>query len=270
MSSSNISPGGSGGTIKRVVRPQSSMKTRLKRREFQNRLLPIGGHASESMTFRAWRNRQRNETGATFSAARKHPSEVSYTLETGCDKSSSRRNRRIYSAPGARRTRCYADGRCALDPRRDDPQDAEYARTHPEVPPGEYAMLTIRDTGDGSNAANLKALKPGRKSARVGRSDSPPAMMSLISSAGTFVLGHAHETVIKMTYPGIRQDQHAAKQPSATTRDIRFATCPRAGRRCERMCNRLKTDFENDLAHAGIWFRSTPSLSRSAHARDSR
>ena len=37
--------------------------------------------------------------------------------------------------------------------------DAEYTRTHSEVPQGNYAMLAIRDTGDGSNAESLKALK---------------------------------------------------------------------------------------------------------------
>jgi hypothetical protein len=36
--------------------------------------------------------------------------------------------------------------------------DAGYARTHPEVSPGDYAMLTIRDTGDGSNAAKRSAF----------------------------------------------------------------------------------------------------------------
>jgi hypothetical protein len=34
--------------------------------------------------------------------------------------------------------------------------DAGYARTHPEISPGDNAMLTIRDTGKRSNAANLE------------------------------------------------------------------------------------------------------------------
>ncbi|MGB7790019.1 MAG: hypothetical protein WBL39_02310 [Terrimicrobiaceae bacterium] len=65
--------------------------------------------------------------------------------------------------------------------------DADYARTHPEVPPGDYARLTICDTGDGSNAEALKRWVTNPPSARVGASASPPAMASLTGSAGIFV-----------------------------------------------------------------------------------
>jgi len=40
---------------------------------------------------------------------------------------------------------------------------AEHRGTHPEIPPGVYALLTIRDTGDGSNATARNGwLKKGR------------------------------------------------------------------------------------------------------------
>jgi nitrogen-specific signal transduction histidine kinase len=80
--------------------------------------------------------------------------------------------------------------------------DAGYARTHPEVPLGEYAMLTIRDTGDGSNAASLKAL--GHKAGmREGRSLGLAACYDVIDQLGGHlcVSRHARETVIKIYLP---------------------------------------------------------------------
>ena len=91
-------------------------------------------------------------------------------------------------------TVCIVTGRVALD--------AEYARTHPEVPPGDYAMLTIQDTGDGSNAANLKALKP-KAGIRKGRALGLAACYHVIDqlSGHLCVSRHAHETVIKIYLP---------------------------------------------------------------------
>ena len=62
--------------------------------------------------------------------------------------------------------------------------DADYARTHPEVPPGDYAMLTIRDTGEGQTRKASMRSRAKPSSARVEVSDSPPATMSLINSEG--------------------------------------------------------------------------------------
>jgi sensor histidine kinase regulating citrate/malate metabolism len=79
---------------------------------------------------------------------------------------------------------------------------AEYARTHPEVPPGDYAMLTVRDTGDGSNVASLKAL--GQKAAiRKGRTLGLSACYGVIDQLGGHlcVSRHACETVIKIYLP---------------------------------------------------------------------
>jgi hypothetical protein len=79
---------------------------------------------------------------------------------------------------------------------------AEYARTHPEVPPGDYAMLTIRDTGDGSNAASLKALK--RKTGICkGRTIGLAACYEVIDqlSGHLCVSRQAHQTVIKIYLP---------------------------------------------------------------------
>ena len=89
---------------------------------------------------------------------------------------------------------CILTGTVALD--------AEYARTHPEVPPGDYAMLTIQDTGDGSNAANLKALKP-KAGIRKGRALGLAACYDVIDqlSGHLCVSRHAHETVIKIYLP---------------------------------------------------------------------
>jgi signal transduction histidine kinase len=139
-------------------------------RELQNRLLPIGGRASESMEFLELCdivNRMKRELRCLLREnIRLH---VSDTSEAGCR---------------AKALRCEIEDlirHLVLDARDAMPAggalsiltgtvalDAEYARTHPEVPPGDYAMLTVRDTGDGSNVASLKAL--GQKAAiRKGR-----------------------------------------------------------------------------------------------------
>ena len=78
--------------------------------------------------------------------------------------------------------------------------DADYARTHPEVPPGDYAMLTIRDTGDGSNVASLKGYE---SSIRKGRSLGLAACYDVIDQLGGHlcVSRHAHETVVKIYVP---------------------------------------------------------------------
>ena len=95
---------------------------------------------------------------------------------------------------------CIFTGKVALD--------AEYARTHPEVPPGNYAMLAICDTGDGSNAESLRALE--RKAViRKGRSLGLTACYDVIDQLGGHlcVSRHACETAIKVYLPcrgGIR------------------------------------------------------------------
>jgi hypothetical protein len=83
--------------------------------------------------------------------------------------------------------------------------DAGYARTHPEVPPGNYAMLTIRDTGDRSNAVSLDPL--GRDAPiRKGRSLGLTACYNVIDQFGGHVCvsRHASETVIKIYVPCAR------------------------------------------------------------------
>jgi signal transduction histidine kinase len=77
--------------------------------------------------------------------------------------------------------------------------DADYARTHPEIPAGDYAMLVIRDTGDGSNLASLKALAH-EPAIRKGRSLGFAACYSIIDRLGGHlcVSRQAHETVIKI------------------------------------------------------------------------
>ena len=80
--------------------------------------------------------------------------------------------------------------------------DAEYTRTHPEVPPGDYAMLAISDTGDGSNVASLEALGhelPIRK----GRSLGLAACYGVIDrlSGHLCVSRLAHQTVVKIYVP---------------------------------------------------------------------
>jgi signal transduction histidine kinase len=79
---------------------------------------------------------------------------------------------------------------------------AEYARMHPEVPPGNYAMLTIRDTGDGSNAASLETLGHTVR-IRKGRSLGLVACYNVIDQFGGHVCvsRHAAETVIKIYLP---------------------------------------------------------------------
>ena len=92
---------------------------------------------------------------------------------------------------------CILTGNVALN--------AEYARTHPEVPPGKYAMLTIRDTGDRSNTASLDPL--GRDAPiRKGRSLGLAACYNIIDQFGGHVCvsRHASETVIKIYVPCAR------------------------------------------------------------------
>ena len=87
-----------------------------------------------------------------------------------------------------------------------------YARTHPEVPPGDYAMLTIRDTGDGSNAESLNALE-GEAVIRKGRSLGLTACYDVIDRLG----GHlcvsrlAHETVSRFTCHAPERRRRIAK-----------------------------------------------------------
>jgi two-component system cell cycle sensor histidine kinase/response regulator CckA len=83
--------------------------------------------------------------------------------------------------------------------------DAEYARTHPEVPPGDYAMLMVRDTGDQSNAAGPGALGP-ETGIRKGRGLGLAACYDAIDQFGGHlcVSRHAHETVIKIYLPCAR------------------------------------------------------------------
>ena len=83
--------------------------------------------------------------------------------------------------------------------------DMDYARTHPEVPPGEYAMLTIRDTGDGSNAATRKTLDE-EVNIHKGRSLGLTACYNIIErlSGHLCVSRLAGETVIKIYLPCAR------------------------------------------------------------------
>lgn len=103
-------------------------------------------------------------------------------------------------------------------------RDAEYARTHPEVPPGDYAMLTIRDTGDGSNVASLEALghKAGVRKGRSGRTHAD--CYDVIDQPGGYlcISRQADETVIKIYLPCAGESQPGAEQASAATRDIRL------------------------------------------------
>jgi two-component system, cell cycle sensor histidine kinase and response regulator CckA len=212
--------------------PKSSMKTSSEgAREFQNRLLPIGGRASESMEFLELRdivNRMKRELRCLLRENIRL--RLSDTPDAGCRAKALRCDiedliRHLVldardAMPGGG-TVCILTGTVALD--------ADYARTHPEVPPGGYAMLTIQDTGDGSNVTNLKALK--RKAGiRKGRALGLAACYDVIDqlSGHLCVSRHAHETVIKIYLPCAGGCKHAAKQPSAVTRDIRLATCPRA------------------------------------------
>ena len=173
-------------------------------REFQNRLLPIGGRASESMTFFELGEIVSGMKPELRSLLRENIHlQVSDTLEAGCHTRALRGEIQdlirhlVLDARDAMPTGGVLSilaGTIALD--------AEYARTHPEVPPGEYAMLTIRDTGDGSNAANLKALKP-KAGIRKGRALGLAACYDVIDqlSGHLCVSRHAHETVIKIYLP---------------------------------------------------------------------
>jgi hypothetical protein len=92
---------------------------------------------------------------------------------------------------------CILTGNVALD--------TAYARTHPEISPGNYAMLTICDTGDRSNAARFDPL--GRDAPiRKGRSLGLTACYNVIDQFGGHVCvsRHASETVIKVYLPCAR------------------------------------------------------------------
>jgi hypothetical protein len=172
--------------------------------ELQNRLLPIGGRVSERMEFL--------ELGEIVSGMKRelrcllrenirlHVSDIS---AVGCRAKALRSKiedlirhlvldaRDAMPAGGAL---SIFTGTVSLD--------AEYARTHPEVPPGDYAVLTIQDTADGSNAANLKAQK--RKAGiRKGRSLGLAACYDVIDrpSGHLCVSRESHDTVIKIYLP---------------------------------------------------------------------
>jgi hypothetical protein len=92
---------------------------------------------------------------------------------------------------------CILTGNVALD--------AEYVQMHPEIRPGNYAMLTIRDTGHRSNVATRDPL--GREaSIRKGRSLGLVACYNVIAQFGGHVCvsRHACETVIKIYVPCVR------------------------------------------------------------------
>jgi hypothetical protein len=80
--------------------------------------------------------------------------------------------------------------------------DAEYARTHPEVPPGDYAMLAIYDTGDGSIAKSLGTIEREAIICK-GRSLGLTACYDVIDRLGGHLcVSHlAHDTVIKIYVP---------------------------------------------------------------------
>jgi signal transduction histidine kinase len=95
---------------------------------------------------------------------------------------------------------CILTGNVALD--------TAYARTHPEISPGNYAMLTICDTGDRSNAARFDQL--GRDAPiRKGRSLGLTACYNVIDQFGGHVCvsRHASETVIKVYLPCARSSR---------------------------------------------------------------
>ena len=194
-----------GGTPERVARLKSPMKTSSEGgREFQNRLLPIGGRASETMEFLDLREIVRGMRRELRCLLRRNIRlRVGATPHADCRAKAIRCDiedliRHLVldarDATPADGTVCIVTGRVALD--------AEYARTHPEVPPGDYAMLAIRDTGDGSNAASLEAL--GHKVAiRKGRSLGLAACYDVIDQLGGHlcVSRQADETVIKIYLP---------------------------------------------------------------------
>jgi hypothetical protein len=181
------------------------MKTSSKgARELQNRLLPIGGPASESMEFLELRDIVSGMKRELRCLLRENIClDVSDTSEAGRRAKALRCGiedlirHLVLDARDALPTGgkvCILTGTVVLD--------AEYTRTHPEVPPGGYAMLTVRDTGHGSNAASLKAL--GQKAAiRKGRTLGLSACYDVIDqlSGHLCVSRHAHETVIKIYLP---------------------------------------------------------------------
>ena len=173
-------------------------------RGFQNRLLPIGGRASETMEVLDLREIVRGMKQELRCLLRRNIRlRVSATPNADCRAKALRCDiedliRHLVldarDATPADGMVCIVTGRVALD--------AEYARTHPEVAPGDYAMLAIRDTGDGSNAASLEAL--GHKVAiRKGRSLGLAACYDVIDQLGGHlcVSRQADETVIKIYLP---------------------------------------------------------------------
>jgi hypothetical protein len=86
--------------------------------------------------------------------------------------------------------------------------DAGYARTHPEISPGDYAMLTICDTGKRSNAANLEP-PGGDAPIRKGRSLGLAACYNVIDHFGGHVRAsrRASETVVQIYVPCARSSQ---------------------------------------------------------------
>ena len=127
------------------------------RRESQNRLLSICGRGSETMEWLELREvvsgmKQELQCLLRGNIRLKvsDTSDAGYRLRAlRCDIEDLIRHLVLDARdamPGGGELRVFT-GKVALD--------AKYARTHPEVPPGNYAMLAICDTGDGSNAESL-------------------------------------------------------------------------------------------------------------------
>ena len=172
--------------------------------EFQNRLLPISGRGSDTMEWLELREVVSGIKRELHCLLRGNIRlQVSHTSDTGyrvkalrCDIEDLIRHMVLDARdamPGGGELRILT-GMVALD--------AEYARTHPEVPPGSYAMLAICDTGDGSNAESLNALK-GKAVIRKGRSLGLTACYDVIDQLGGHlcVSRHAYETVTKIYLP---------------------------------------------------------------------
>jgi signal transduction histidine kinase len=173
-------------------------------REFQNQLLPIGRRASETIESLELRGVVSGMKRELHCLLRENIRlQVSDTSDVGdrvkvlrCDIEDLIRHLVLDArdAMPAGGELCILTGKVALD--------AEYTRTHPEVPPGNYVMLKIRDTGDGSNAKSFQPL--GRKAViRKGRSLGLIACYEVIDRLGGHlcVTRHAHETVIKVYLP---------------------------------------------------------------------
>jgi hypothetical protein len=173
-------------------------------REFQHRLLRIGRRASgtvESLELRDIVSGMKRELHCLLRENVRL--QVSDTSEAGgrvkairCDIEDLIRHLVLDArdAMPAGGELCILTGKVALD--------AEYGRTHPEVPLGDYAMLAIRDTGDGSNIASLRA--PDHElPIRKGRSLGLAACYGVIDrlSGHLCVSRLAHQTVIKIYVP---------------------------------------------------------------------